>query len=172
VVLDPVMVSKGGARLLAPEAVRTLIEALVPLATVLTPNLPEAAELLGCSEAEVASQPSRTCERLLVLGARSVVLKGGHAGGRHSEDLFFDGTVWERLPAVRVLTDNTHGTGCTFSSAITAHLARGAKLERAVALAKDWLTEAIHGARDWKLGHGQGPVHHFHALWPNEAAKS
>ncbi|MBK8179055.1 MAG: bifunctional hydroxymethylpyrimidine kinase/phosphomethylpyrimidine kinase [Planctomycetes bacterium] len=165
VVLDPVMVSKGGARLLAPEAVRTLIEALVPLATVLTPNLPEAAELLGCSEAEVASQPSRTCERLLGLGARSVVLKGGHAGGRHSEDLFFDGTVWERLPAVRVLTDNTHGTGCTFSAAVAAALARGCSPLEAVREAKAYVTAAIEAGARWRLGHGHGPVHHFHAWW-------
>ncbi|MCC6407235.1 MAG: bifunctional hydroxymethylpyrimidine kinase/phosphomethylpyrimidine kinase [Planctomycetes bacterium] len=172
VVLDPVMVSKSGARLLAPEAVAALKSVLFPLAAVITPNLPEAAVLLGVPEIEVHTQPEWACRELVKLGARTVVLKGGHAGGRFSEDLFHDGSQWMRLPAQRIATDNTHGTGCTFSSAITAHLARGAKLERAVALAKDWLTEAIHGARDWKLGHGQGPVHHFHALWPNEAAKS
>lgn len=171
VVLDPVMVAKSGAKLLQPDAIAALKQALVPLATVVTPNLPEAAVLLGVPEIEVHAQPEWACRELVKLGARAVVLKGGHAGGRFSEDVFHDGKAWMRLPAPRIPTENTHGTGCTFSSAIAAQLARGAPLERAVALAKDWLTAAIQGAREWRIGHGHGPVHHFHALWPADAAK-
>jgi hydroxymethylpyrimidine/phosphomethylpyrimidine kinase len=172
VVLDPVMVAKSGAKLLEPSAIAALKRVLFPLASVVTPNLPEAAELLGVPEIEVHAEPERACRELVRLGARAVVLKGGHAGGRFSEDVFHDGEHWLRLPAPRIATENTHGTGCSFSSAIAAHLARGAPLERAVALAKEWLTHAIHGARAWRLGKGHGPVHHFHAVWPDEGAQS
>jgi hydroxymethylpyrimidine/phosphomethylpyrimidine kinase len=172
VVLDPVMISKSGAKLLEPEAIEALKSVLLARAIVVTPNLPEAAALLGVPEIEVHAQPETACRGLIELGARAVVLKGGHAGGRFSEDLFHDGKNWMRLPAQRIATENTHGTGCSFSSAIAAHLARGAPLERAVALAKDWLTEAIAGSREWKLGRGHGPVHHFHAIWPAGGVKS
>ncbi|MCE9595067.1 MAG: bifunctional hydroxymethylpyrimidine kinase/phosphomethylpyrimidine kinase [Planctomycetes bacterium] len=172
VVLDPVMISKSGARLLDPRAVEALKSVLFPRALVVTPNLPEAAALIGIPEIEVHAQPESACRALIELGARAVVLKGGHAGGRFSEDLFHDGKNWMRLPAQRIATENTHGTGCSLSSAIAAHLARGAPLERAVALAKDWLTEAITGAREWKIGKGHGPVHHFHAIWPAGGVKS
>ncbi len=170
VVLDPVMIAKSGAHLLEPSAVELLKSKLLPLAAVITPNLPEAAVLLGQSEGEIVVAPQRACERLLELGARAVVLKGGHAGGAYSEDLFFDGANWMRLPARRIATDNTHGTGCTLSAAIAAELAKGATLEKAVALAKHYLTEAIQGASEWKIGRGTGPIHHFHAQWPDSGA--
>jgi hydroxymethylpyrimidine/phosphomethylpyrimidine kinase len=166
VVLDPVMIAKDGARLFDLDAVGVLKERLVPLARVLTPNLAEAAILLGESQGEIVFAPQRACQRLLELGPRSVVLKGGHAGGAYSEDLYFDGENWMRLPARRIATENTHGTGCTFASAIAAELAKGAELPRAVAAAKSYVTDAIQRASEWKLGRGNGPLHHFHASWP------
>ncbi len=165
IVLDPVMVSKGGNSLLDPEAVEALTLELVAMADVLTPNLPEAAVLLGVDEREIARAPQRACERLLALGAKCVVLKGGHAGGQHSEDLFFDGTLLERLPARRILTDNTHGTGCTFSAAMAAALAHKLSPLDAAREAKAYITAAIEAGSRWRVGRGQGPVHHFHALW-------
>ncbi len=165
VVLDPVMVSKGGAPLLSDTAVDALRRELVPLASVLTPNLPEAAVMLGLAEREVLAAPERACERLVALGCRAVVLKGGHAGGAHSDDLYFDGTSFTQLPARRTLSENTHGTGCTFSAAIAAYLALGKPRLEAVQFAKRYVTAAIEGSKDWKLGRGHGPVHHFHAWW-------
>lgn len=165
VVLDPVMVSKSGARLLAEDAVEALRSELVPLASVLTPNLPEAAVLLACSEGEVLVAPEAACRRLLSLGCRAVLLKGGHAGGGFSEDLYFDGTTFVRLSARRTITDNTHGTGCTLSSAIAAFLASGLNPIEAAQRAKRYVTEALDAGKDWKLGGGHGPLHHFHATW-------
>ena len=166
VVVDPVMVSKSGAALLLPDAVEALCEQLVPLALVLTPNLPEAAVLLGVQLGEVERDPAQACRQLLRLGSRVVVLKGGHAGGERSDDLYFDGGEIVRLPAHRVETRNTHGTGCTFSAAIAALLARGEEPLEACRAAKRYVSAAIDAASAWRLGHGHGPVHHFHALWP------
>src|SRR5687767_897359 len=166
VVLDRVMISKSGAALLAPEAVEALRSRLIPLAALLTPNLPEAAVLLALTARELERDPAEACRALLALGARAVVLKGGHAGGEHSDDLYFDGTEIVRLAARRIDTRNTHGTGCTFSAAIAAMLARGESPLEACRAAKRYVTAAIEAARDWHLGHGHGPVHHFHALWP------
>jgi hydroxymethylpyrimidine/phosphomethylpyrimidine kinase len=168
VVLDPVMVSKSGAKLLADDAIDALKRELVPLAAVITPNLPEASVLLGASEKEVAMEPERACRGLLKLGARAVVLKGGHSGGETSDDLLWDGRELLRFRAHRTVTENTHGTGCTFSSAIAALLARGETLTDAVGGAKSYVTAAIEAARDWRIGAGHGPVHHFHALWPKQ----
>lgn len=166
IVLDPVMVSKGGARLLQPQAVAALRDKLAPLAEVLTPNLPEAAVLLGCSEGEVLADLAGAGRRLLELGPRCVVLKGGHAGGAHSDDLVFEpGGVVARLSAKRTPSNNTHGTGCTFSAAIAAGLAKGKTREEAVMSAKRFISAAIEGSRDWKVGRGHGPVHHFHKWW-------
>lgn len=165
IVLDPVMVSKSGARLLEPDAIGVLTSALVPLARVLTPNLPEAAVLLACDEASVLGNPRRACEGLLALGCSAVVLKGGHSGGSASNDLFFDGAEFSTLEAQRVETANTHGTGCTFSAAIAAELARGATPLAAVRSAKSYVDRAIRAAAAWRIGHGHGPVHHFHAWW-------
>lgn len=165
VVLDPVMVSKGGSRLLDPAAVDVLRARLLPLAEVLTPNLPEAAVLLEQSEVEILADLEGAGRRLLSLGPKCVVLKGGHAGGAHSDDLVFEEGVVARLPAKRTASGNTHGTGCTFSAAIAAGLAKGRTREQAVMSAKRYISAAIEGSREWKLGGGHGPVHHFHKWW-------
>ncbi|ESR24228.1 bifunctional hydroxymethylpyrimidine kinase/phosphomethylpyrimidine kinase [Lutibaculum baratangense] len=166
VVIDPVMVAASGDPLLRPEAVATLRDTLLPMALVITPNLPEAAALLdapmACSEEEMASQGAA----LLELGPRAVLMKGGHGSGAESVDLLVTMGGVTRLAAPRLPTKNTHGTGCTLSSAIAAGLARGQDLGRAVAVAKDYLTKALAAADDIEIGRGHGPVHHFHAVWP------
>ncbi len=166
-VLDPVMVAKGGAALLPAEALVALRTRLVPLAQVLTPNLPEAAALLHEDLSSVLGDPEGACRRLLLLGPRAVVLKGGHGGGDTSDDFFCDGSTLVRLSAPRTATKNTHGTGCTFSAAITALLARGLSGEEAVRGAKTYVTAAIAAADGLGVGQGHGPVHHFFALWPD-----
>jgi hydroxymethylpyrimidine/phosphomethylpyrimidine kinase len=164
VVIDPVMVSKSGARLLGERGIAALRAELVPLADVLTPNVPEAATLLEVGDVEVLREPEEACRRLLALGARSVVLKAGHAGGDHSDDWFLDAAGLERLDARRTVTHNTHGTGCTFSAAITARLARGESRRVAVEDAKAFVTRAIESSKDWTIGRGHGPLDHMHAL--------
>ncbi len=160
-VVDPVMVAKSGDRLLREEAVSALTSELLPLATVVTPNLPEAEVILGREIATLDAM--RDAARAIVdLGARSVVVKGGHLTG-DAIDVFYDGGAFAELPARRVATTNTHGTGCTFASAIAALLARGEPLAAAVSGAKAYLTAAIE--RAFPLGHGHGPVHHFHRWW-------
>jgi hydroxymethylpyrimidine/phosphomethylpyrimidine kinase len=160
-VVDPVMVAKGGARLLDPEAERAYAERLFVLAEVLTPNLPETEALLG--------RPVRTREamrdaarELRGRGPRVVVVKGGHLEGDEAVDVFYDGERLEELAAPRIATRNTHGTGCTFSAAIAARLALGAEPLEAVRGAKEYLTEAIR--RSYSVGRGHGPVDHFHSL--------
>lgn len=165
-VLDPVMVAASGAKLLADEAVATLKEVLLPRCDLITPNLPEAAVLLGRpvagSEAEMQAQG----EALLALGAKAVLMKGGHGTGPESVDLLVRPDGIARFVAPRHATANTHGTGCTLSSAVAAYLARGEDLEGAVAGAKAYITGAIAAADQLKVGAGHGPVHHFWALWP------
>jgi len=169
VVVDPVMVSKSGDALLDREATATLVEAVLPLATVLTPNLPEAGVLLGARPPETLREMHRAAERLRRLlrddRQRWVLLKGGHLPG-DPIDLLHDGDRMIELPAVRVETRNTHGTGCTLSAAIAALLPRAAEVPDAVREAKRWLTEAIRRSDELTVGEGHGPVHHFHALWP------
>ena len=164
IVLDPVMVAKSGDPLLQDNAVSALRERLVPLATVLTPNLPEAARLL---EVDHVDQNDETMARqLLDLGADAVLLKGGHADGPVCVDLLLRRERPAlRLSADRIRTDNTHGTGCTLSSAIAAGLALGRDLPTALAEAHAYLAAAIRAADDLVIGSGHGPVHHFHALW-------
>lgn len=166
VVLDPVMVAKGGDRLLRDDAIAAMRDRLVPLASLITPNLPEAAALLGEPPAALRSEMAPVAARLRDLGADSVLLKGGHLDGDESPDLLLSGGELVWLEAPRLRTRHTHGTGCTLSSAITALLARGRPLPQAVAEAKAWLTQAIAAADGLGVGHGIGPVHHFHALWP------
>jgi hydroxymethylpyrimidine/phosphomethylpyrimidine kinase len=165
VVLDPVMVAASGDRLLAPEAVDVLRRDLIPRALIVTPNLPEAAALLDLAPAASEGDMRDQAERLLALGPRAVLLKGGHGEGPESVDIFFDGTVELRLPAPRIATRNNHGTGCTLSSAIAAGLAKGLQLVEAVAEAKAYVTLAIAAADKLAIGSGHGPVHHFHAWW-------
>jgi len=154
-VVDPVMVAKGGARLLRPDAVEALQAWLMPLAAVLTPNLPEAEVLLGRSVTTVEQQ-RHAARDLQAMGPRAVVVKGGHSAGELAVDVFFDGEELIELTATRLDTQNTHGSGCTFSAAIAAHLALGQDTRQAVELAKLFITGAIGSALE--VGHGHGPV--------------
>jgi hydroxymethylpyrimidine/phosphomethylpyrimidine kinase len=168
IVLDPVMVAASGDPLIADEAVAVLLETLIPMAAIVTPNLPEAARLLGESVAEDRGVVEAQAARLLERGAKAVLLKGGHGGGDESADFLLTPVGGRWLTAPRIDTDNTHGTGCTLSSAIAAGLARGRHLEAAVAGAKAYVTAAIEAADRLKIGRGRGPVHHFHALWKRD----
>jgi hydroxymethylpyrimidine/phosphomethylpyrimidine kinase len=167
VVLDPVMVATSGDRLIADEAVAALRDRLLPRADLITPNLPEAAVLLGEAMAEDSATAVAQARRLVALGARAVLIKGGHGQGRESIDhlVTADGTL-RTLAAPRIATANTHGTGCTLSAAVAAGLASGLPLPEAVAGAKDYLTAALAAADRLAVGAGHGPVHHFHAFWP------
>ena len=165
VVLDPVMVATSGDKLIADAAIAVLREKLVPKILVITPNLPEAAALLDEPIAQSESQMQAQAEQLLSLGARAVLIKGGHSEGAESVDLLVTADAVERLAAPRVMTKNTHGTGCTLSSAIAAGLAKGMPLAEAVRAAKAYITAAIAAADTLHIGHGHGPVHHFHGLW-------
>jgi len=162
VVLDPVMVAKGGDRLLAAEAVDALRRLLIPMAALITPNLPEAADLLGVPEARSRDDMLAQARQLGALGARAVLMKGGHLGGQASPDLLMHeaGALW--LEGSRIDSPNTHGTGCTLSSAIAAHLGAGVALAEAVHLSKAYITGAIAGASLLDVGHGHGPTHHFY----------
>lgn len=165
IVLDPVMVATSGDRLLAAEAVEALRTKLMRLASVITPNLPEAAALLdepiAASETEIENQG----RRLLALGCRAVLIKGGHGEGAESIDYLVSAGNTIALAASRVATRNTHGTGCSLSSAIAAGLAKGEDLETAVRNAKSWISAAIASADRFSVGHGHGPIHHFHKFY-------
>ncbi|RJL18093.1 bifunctional hydroxymethylpyrimidine kinase/phosphomethylpyrimidine kinase [Paracoccus siganidrum] len=164
VVLDPVMVAKSGDRLLAAEAIAALRAELLPLATVLTPNLPEAAEILGASPAADLEAREAQGAALLALGPEWVLMKGGHDSGAICTDLLV-GPQRHALVAPRIETRNTHGTGCTLSAAIAAGLAQGMEVPQAVTRAHSYLQGAIAAADRLRVGSGHGPVHHFHALW-------
>ena len=164
-VVDPVMIATSGDRLLAADAIDVLRRVLIPRALIITPNLPEAAVLLDTSIAESETDMRDQAERLLKFGARAVLIKGGHGAGPESIDIFLDGTAELRLPAPRIATRHTHGTGCTLSSAIAAGLAKGLPLADAVVEAKAYVTLAIAAASRLEVGTGRGPVHHFHAWW-------
>jgi hydroxymethylpyrimidine/phosphomethylpyrimidine kinase len=164
-IVDPVMVSQSGQDLLEEEAVKILRDSFLPLATLLTPNLHEAAKLLGRALAQNEDEMAAQARGLLSLGAKAVLLKGGHMRGEESVDVFAEGRAVARFAAKRIATRNTHGTGCSLSAAITAYIARGLPLPEAIAKAKIWLSGAIAAADDLKIGKGAGPVHHFHALW-------
>jgi hydroxymethylpyrimidine/phosphomethylpyrimidine kinase len=155
-VVDPVMVSKHGLPLLPSDAVATIRDLLLPRATLITPNVPEAEALTGLTIRTVDDMRAAAC-RLLEMGARAVLIKGGHLAG-DSTDLLFDGVDWREFPAPRVATRHTHGTGCTYSAAITAGLASGFPLAEAVARAKRFIHEAIR--TNPGLGRGSGPVNH------------
>lgn len=164
IVLDPVMVAKGGDRLLAADAVQALRARLLPMAALVTPNLPEAADLLGEPEARNVEDMIRQAQRLLALGPSAVLLKGGHLEGTGSPDVLVEGSEIHRFAAAREATRNTHGTGCSLASAIACELGRGRPLPEAIRLSKDWLTAAIAAADRLDVGSGHGPVHHFHAF--------
>jgi hydroxymethylpyrimidine/phosphomethylpyrimidine kinase len=156
-VVDPVMVAKGGDPLLQPEAITALVTELLPLAEVVTPNLPEAEVLTG-QRIETLDDMRAAAQTIYAMGVRHVVVKGGHLTDAPI-DVYFDGQRFTELQTERIVTRHTHGTGCTFSAAITAFLARGMPVGAAVAEAKHFITEAIRHAPG--LGHGHGPVNHF-----------
>ena len=166
IVLDPVMVAKSGDALLDESAVSALLQHLVPRATLLTPNLPEAAKLLGASPAASPAEMLAQGQALCSKGAAAVLMKDGHGPGQTCVDLLVTPQKYWRFEAPRLATRNTHGTGCSLSSAITAELAKGKPLQEAVARAHSWLHQAIKHADDLNVGHGHGPVHHFHEWWP------
>ena len=165
IVLDPVMVATSGDRLLAPEAVEALRKNLVPRSLVVTPNLPEAAVLVGDSVARNEREMEVQAREILALGARNVLIKGGHGAGDESVDLLIGEGDVLRLSAKRIATTSPHGTGCTLSSAIVAELAQGLGLKSAAEDAKEYVTAAIAAARNLHIGHGHGPLHRFHATW-------
>lgn len=164
VVLDPVMVAKSGDRLLAADALAALRCELLPMANVLTPNLPEAADLLDLPAAADLSARRAQGRALLDLGPDWVLMKGGHTDGPVCHDLLLGPQPLD-LAAPRIATRNTHGTGCTLSAAIAAGLAQGLTVPKAVARAHGWLHRAIAAADQLRVGSGHGPVHHFHAIW-------
>ena len=160
-VVDPVMVAKSGDRLLREDAVNALREHLIPVAHVLTPNLPEAGDILGRPVRNV-NEMRDAAREIQALGATNVVVKGGHLTGDTVTDILFDGAEFHEFTSERVQTKNTHGTGCTFASAIAAYLVRGETVPGAVRNAKEYLTEALRHAYD--VGHGHGPVNHMWRL--------
>lgn len=164
IVLDPVMIAKSGDRLIQNDAIAALCELLLPRATVLTPNLPEAARLLGRMVATDPTETEAQGRALAALGADWVLMKGGHAEGGACTDLLV-GPERHDFTAPRIATRNTHGTGCSLSSAIAAGLAQGLAVPEAVARAHSWLHGAIAAADRLAVGHGHGPVHHFHQWW-------
>ena len=163
IVLDPVMIAKSGGALLLPEAVETLKTKLFPLSTIITPNIPEAYALVGKTD-----DFELLAEKLIRLGPKAVLLKGGHSGGKKSDDLFLDNQgIKKLLTSNRIKSKNTHGTGCTLSAAICSFLARGATVPDSCKLAKNYLYGAILASKDNSLGKCHGPVHHFYHLWPH-----
>lgn len=168
IVLDPVMVAKSGDKLLADESVDALRSELLPLATLITPNLPEASVLLDLPEARDEQEMREQAAALLRFGPRAVLIKGGHLAASASDDsadLLLDAAAERWLPAKRISTRNTHGTGCTLSSAIAAGLAKGLDIGQAVDEAKAYITGAIEAADRLQIGSGHGPTHHFHRWW-------
>lgn len=161
IVVDPVMISKSGYPLLVPEACNTLIKELLPLATLLTPNLPEAEAITGMKITR-KEEMLPAAEKIIALGTKAVLLKGGHLNAA-SDDLLFDGNEEIWLPGKRIATKNTHGTGCTLSSSLAANLAKGMELHQAAAASKAYVTKAIEYGIP--LGSGCGPTHHFVDLY-------
>ena len=160
-VVDPVMIAKSGHRLLKPDAVEALMHELIPLALVVTPNIHEAQQLSGI-EIKTLNDARRAAKIIHRLGCRHVLIKGGHLLEDRATDLLYDGRFFELFKSEFIDTPHTHGTGCTFASAIAAHLALGKPLAQAVTAAKAYLTEAIrHGL---SIGHGKGPTNHFYFL--------
>lgn len=159
IVVDPVMISKSGAHLLREDAIEALKQHLVPLATILTPNVPEAAALTGVAIAGYTD--IRNALKLLhQLGSKYVLLKGGHFDSPEAMDYWFDGNIQKTYSTQRIATQNTHGTGCTYAAAIACHLAQGCEPSEAVRLAKKYLTGAIEASDSLGIGHGYGPLCH------------
>ncbi|MBD9541563.1 bifunctional hydroxymethylpyrimidine kinase/phosphomethylpyrimidine kinase [Ensifer sp. ENS04] len=171
-VIDPVMVATSGDHLMRPDAIATLKEELLPLALILTPNLPEAALLTGRGIAETETEIARQAEMLLKLGVRSVLMKGGHGKGKEATDVLFGEGGVLSLSRPRIETSNDHGTGCTLSAAIAAGLALEKSIADSVVTAKAYLHAALVAADDLAVGRGHGPVHHFHHWWGSDESRS
>jgi hydroxymethylpyrimidine/phosphomethylpyrimidine kinase len=171
IILDPVMVATSGDALLESGAEQALRERLIPLAGLITPNLHETARLLGDEQVAADEQQMRDrAAALLELGAKAVLIKGGHGEGAEAVDILATGDAVIRLTAPRIATGNTHGTGCTLSSAIAAGLAKGASMEDTCTRAKAYLTGALTAADALNVGQGAGPVHHFFDLWDKDSS--
>lgn len=166
IVVDPVLAATSGHSLGADDVVGAIIEKLFPLATLVTPNLPETARLAGLSQPGSLAEMKVAAALLRARGAHAVLIKGGHGDDTFATDLLVGVEGEQAFSTPRIDTKNTHGTGCTLSSAIAARLAQGRSLADAVSDAKDYLTDALRAAHALRGGHGHGPVHHFHALWP------
>ena len=166
IVLDPVMVATSGDHLLEPDAVDTLKSVLVPYARVITPNIPEACILLG-EKISFQKELPECARRLSMDGRVSVLLKAGHLSDEDLVDVFYNAETGKltELRSARLHTRNTHGTGCTLSSAVASFLARGYGLDDAVVAAKDYIARAIEAGAEYEIGHGHGPVHHFFGFW-------
>lgn len=164
-VVDPVMIAKGGAPLLEEDAIATVRDRLLPLATVLTPNLPEAAHLLGLPTAVTRDAMVAQGKALCALGPKAVLMKGGHLEGEQSPDVLVSAAGAHWFEAARTQTQNTHGTGCTLSAALAARLGQGQALPDAVSAAKSYVAAAIAAADHLSVGTGHGPTHHFAQLY-------
>ena len=159
------MLAKSGDPLLSPEAVSTLRDRLLPQVSLITPNLPEAAALLGCAQARNEEEMREQGRALLALGCQAVLMKGGHLSESESPDWLFTREGEQRFTAPRVNTRNTHGTGCSLSAALAALRPRHDDWPTTVQAARHWLQGALEQADSLEVGHGQGPVHHFHQWW-------
>lgn len=164
IVLDPVLVATSGDSLGAPDVVDAIIEHLFPLAILVTPNVPEAARLTGQSAAPDLTTLQELARAVQAKNCAAVLVKGGHMESDNADDVLFDGTNLRTFTAPRIETENTHGTGCTLSSAIAANLAKGHTLADSITAAKAYLTAALESADKLNVGTGHGPVHHFHAF--------
>jgi hydroxymethylpyrimidine/phosphomethylpyrimidine kinase len=165
IVLDPVLVATSGDALSAADASEAIVQHLFSLATLVTPNFSEAARL---SNHAISADREGMCSAAVLLharGAKAVLVKGGHLSGATADDLLFDGASYRFFSVPRIVTRNTHGTGCTLSSAIAAYLARGHELGEAIGAAKAYLCGALTTADELSAGHGPGPVNHFHEFW-------
>jgi len=171
IVLDPVMVAKSGDKLLRDESIDALKTKLIPIAAVITPNMPEAEVLTGRTLG-TNEDLEEACGSLAQLGSAAVLIKGGHSAAESSDDCLYiqgeNGPQVHWLADTRIDSPNTHGTGCTLSSAIAAHLAKGYGVVDAVRSAKTYISEAIAAGAEYRIGNGHGPVHHFYNLWKNQ----
>jgi hydroxymethylpyrimidine/phosphomethylpyrimidine kinase len=164
VVVDPVMVATSGDVLLAPEAIEAVRSELIPRATLITPNVPEAARLLGTGEAETEADMITQAVELLQFGCKAVLLKGGHGAGSDAVDILAHGEARTAFKVPRIATRNTHGTGCTLSAAIAAGFAQGQSLQDAIVAAKAYVWQALKAGADLEIGQGNGPIDHHFAL--------